>query len=30
MLGVRGMPEELQAASRQVNGHGMALRLLGT
>jgi hypothetical protein len=24
------LPEELQAASRQVNGHGLALRLLGT
>ncbi len=30
MLGVKGFPQELEAASRQVNGHGLALRLLGT
>jgi tetratricopeptide (TPR) repeat protein len=30
LLGVQGLTEELQAASRQVNGHGLALRLLGT
>ena len=30
VLGVQGQPAELAAASRQVQGHGLALRLLGT
>jgi hypothetical protein len=30
LLGVQGLPAELEDASRQVNGHGLALRLLGT
>ncbi|MDJ0705653.1 MAG: AAA family ATPase [Leptolyngbyaceae cyanobacterium MO_188.B28] len=29
-LGVKGLPQELEEASRQVKGHGLALRLLGT
>ncbi|MEO0433896.1 MAG: hypothetical protein AAF151_19600 [Cyanobacteria bacterium J06656_5] len=29
-LGVKGLPQELENASRQVRGHGLALRLLGT
>ena len=29
-LGVKGLQPELEAASRQVKGHGLALRLLGT
>lgn len=29
-LGVKGLQSELEAASRQVQGHGLALRLLGT
>ncbi|MBT9311079.1 AAA family ATPase [Leptothoe kymatousa] len=29
-LGVNGLQPELEAASRQVQGHGLALRLLGT
>ncbi|MEM9089917.1 MAG: hypothetical protein AAGC93_14360 [Cyanobacteria bacterium P01_F01_bin.53] len=29
-LGVKGLQQELEAASRQVKGHGLALRLLGT
>ncbi|MEM6838763.1 MAG: ATP-binding protein [Cyanobacteria bacterium P01_C01_bin.120] len=29
-LGVQGLQPELEAASRQVKGHGLALRLLGT
>ena len=30
MLGVKGFSQELEDASLQVNGHGLALRLLGT
>lgn len=29
-LGVKGLPQELENASRQVRGHGLALQLLGT
>ncbi|MEM6252833.1 MAG: AAA family ATPase [Cyanobacteria bacterium P01_D01_bin.156] len=28
-LGVKGLPQELEEASKQVHGHGLALRLLG-